>query len=453
MASCSEGNMPASQEVAKRRAQEAAASRSATTARAGAEHRAAPCRAAPYCAVPCRAVPFPPLPAVPSPHAARAHRRTRPTAPLPHGRPSGAPGRRPQPRPGTPSPSSPPRVPQLHRLHSAAGRPLPARFPHSSIALPRHFRPSPEVAAPHSPAQPGMESASDLRRAGNEEFRRGQYGAAAELYSRALAVLEDAGEAAAEERSVLLANRAACQLRDGACRGCVADCCSALSLTPFAIKPLLRRAAAYEALESFALAYVDYKTALQVDCSIQAAHDGVNRMTKALLEKHGANWREKLPPIPTVPIDAQRRWSVPSAGAPTGGAPPGNTLRGDPAQTAAGIERARTLKEEGNELVKKGNHKKAIEKYSESLKLNQECATYTNRALCYLTLKQHKEAVQDCTEALRLDPKNVKAFYRRAQALKELKDYRSSIADINSLLKIEPKNTAALRLLQELNRA
>ncbi|XP_015737010.1 mitochondrial import receptor subunit TOM34 [Coturnix japonica] len=298
-----------------------------------------------------------------------------------------------------------------------------------------------------------MEAAAELRSAGNDEFRRGQYGAAKELYSRALAVLEDAGEAAAEERSVLLANRAACELRDGACRDCIADCCGALSLTPFAIKPLLRRAAAYEALESFALAYVDYKTALQVDCSIQAAHDGVNRMTKALLEKHGTNWREKLPPIPTVPIDAQRRWNVPSAGAPTGAAPPGNTPRGDPAQTAAGIERARTLKEEGNELVKKGNHKKAIEKYSESLKLNQECATYTNRALCYLTLKQHKEAVQDCTEALRLDPKNVKAFYRRAQALKELKDYKSSIADINSLLKIEPKNTAALRLLQELNRA
>lgn len=46
------------------------------------------------------------------------------------------------------------------------------------------------------------------------------------------------------------------------------------------------------------------------------------------------------------------------------------------------VERARALKEEGNELVKKGNHKKAIEKYSESLSYsNLESATYSNRYL------------------------------------------------------------------------
>uniref|UniRef100_U3JS57 Uncharacterized protein n=1 Tax=Ficedula albicollis TaxID=59894 RepID=U3JS57_FICAL len=219
---------------------------------------------------------------------------------------------------------------------------------------------------------------------------------------------------------------------------------SALELVPFGIKPLLRRAAAYEALERYSLAYVDYKTALQVDCSVQAAHDGVNRITKALMEKDGVNWRQKLPPIPTVPVSAQTRWSIPSAQAPGANTPPTTAPQG---------EQARTLKEEGNEFVKKGNHKKAVEKYSESLKLSKECATYTNRALCYLALKQYKEAAQDCTEALKLDPKNVKALYRRAQAFKELKDYKSSIADIKSLLKTEPKNTAALRLLQELNRA
>ncbi|NXP56719.1 TOM34 protein, partial [Heliornis fulica] len=230
-------------------------------------------------------------------------------------------------------------------------------------------------------------------------------------------------------------------------------CCRALDLVPFGVKPLLRRAAAYEALEKYQQAYVDYKTVLQVDCSVQAAHDGVNRMTKALLEKDGVNWRQKLPPIPAVPVSAQTRWSIPSAGSPEANAPPARTPRGEPDQTVAGTERAQILKEEGNELVKKGNHKKAVEKYSESLKLNQECATYTNRALCYLALKQYKDAVQDCTEALKLDPKNVKALYRRAQAFKELKDYKSSIADTKNLLKTEPKNTAALRLLQELNKA
>ena len=47
------------------------------------------------------------------------------------------------------------------------------------------------------------------------------------------------------------------------------------------------------------------------------------------------------------------------------------------------------------------------------------------RALCHLQLKQFQEAVKDCTEALRLDGKNVKAFYRRAQAYKALKVKRS----------------------------
>lgn len=50
--------------------------------------------------------------------------------------------------------------------------------------------------------------------------------------------------------------------------------------------------------------------------------------------------------------------------------------------SAGDVERARALKEEGNELVKKGNHKQAIEKYSESLWFsNLESATYSNRYL------------------------------------------------------------------------
>lgn len=43
------------------------------------------------------------------------------------------------------------------------------------------------------------------------------------------------------------------------------------------------------------------------------------------------------------------------------------------------------------------------------------------RALCYLSVKQYKDAVRDCDEALMMDSSNIKALYRRAQAHKELK--------------------------------
>ena len=49
------------------------------------------------------------------------------------------------------------------------------------------------------------------------------------------------------------------------------------------------------------------------------------------------------------------------------------------------------------------------------------CTFVLNRALCYLSVKMYKEAVRDCGEALQLDPANIKALYRQAQAHKELK--------------------------------
>lgn len=58
---------------------------------------------------------------------------------------------------------------------------------------------------------------------------------------------------------------------------CVFGPIRALELQPFSLKPLLRRAMAYESLERYRKAYVDYKTVLQIDTSVQAAHDAVNR--------------------------------------------------------------------------------------------------------------------------------------------------------------------------------
>uniref|UniRef100_A0A8C9P6T5 Mitochondrial import receptor subunit TOM34 n=1 Tax=Spermophilus dauricus TaxID=99837 RepID=A0A8C9P6T5_SPEDA len=260
------------------------------------------------------------------------------------------------------------------------------------------------------------------------------------------------GSSDPEEESVLYSNRAACHLKDGNCTDCIKDCTSALALVPFSMKPLLRRASAYEALEKYPLAYVDYKTVLQIDNSVASALEGINRMTRALMDSLGPEWRLKLPSIPVVPVSAQKRWnSLPSENKESTKNKSKETTKSR-VPSAGDVERARVLKEEGNELVKKGNHKKAIEKYNESLLFsNLESTTYSNRALCHLVLNQDKEAVKDCTEALKLDGKNVKALYRRAQAYKSLKDYKSSLADISSLLQIEPRNGPAQKLRQEVN--
>ncbi|XP_059934568.1 mitochondrial import receptor subunit TOM34 [Mesoplodon densirostris] len=301
------------------------------------------------------------------------------------------------------------------------------------------------------------DSVEELRAAGNLSFRNGQFAEAAILYSRALRLLQAQGSSDPEKESVLYSNRAACHLKDGNCIDCIKDCTSALALVPFGMKPLLRRASAYEALEKYTLAYMDYLTVLQIDDSVTSALEGSSRMTRALMDSFGPEWRQKLPPIPLVPFSAQKRWEcLPSEDCKETAKSKSKetTATKSRVPSAGDVERARVLKEEGNELVKKGNHKQAIEKYNESLWFsNVESATYSNRALCHLVLKQYKEAVKDCTEALRLDGKNVKALYRRAQAYKALKDYKSSFADINSLLQIEPRNGPAQKLRQEVNRS
>ncbi|XP_040350053.1 sperm-associated antigen 1 isoform X5 [Herpailurus yagouaroundi] len=304
------------------------------------------------------------------------------------------------------------------------------------------------TAAPPSP--PAPLGPAGLKSQGNELFRSGQFPEATLKYSAAIAQLEPAGSGSADDLSILYSNRAACYLKEGNCSGCIQDCTRALELHPFSIKPLLRRAMAYETLEQYQKAYVDYKTVLQMDCTIQLANDSINRITRILMNLDGPSWREKLSPIPAVPTSTHLRAWQPATETPP------DQVGDSCSHSQPGItdeKMFKTLKEEGNQCVKDKNYKDALSKYIECLKINnKECAIYTNRALCYLKLCQFEEAKQDCDRALEIDNRNVKACYRRALAHKGLKEYQKSLNDLNKVLLLDSSIIEAKMELEEVTR-
>ncbi|KFQ17318.1 Sperm-associated antigen 1, partial [Merops nubicus] len=282
-------------------------------------------------------------------------------------------------------------------------------------------------------------AAAKLKSEGNELFKSGQFGEAVLKYSEAIEHAVGVGERSPDDLSILYSNRAACYLKEGNCSDCIQDCNRALELQPFSLKPLLRRAMANESMERYRQAYIDYKTVLQIDSSIQAANDSANRITKILIDQDGPSWREKLPPVPVVPVAAQlHHWDG------------GNSASEDKLRSEKAEEKFKTLKSEGNDLVKKGKYEEAVNKYSECMKLNtEECTIYTNRALCYLKLYKYEEAKQDCDHVLQIEDSNIKAFYRRALAYKGLQNYQASVDDFNRVLLIDPNVLEAKKELEE----
>ncbi|XP_013401566.1 E3 ubiquitin-protein ligase CHIP [Lingula anatina] len=90
---------------------------------------------------------------------------------------------------------------------------------------------------------------------------------------------------------------------------------------------------------------------------------------------------------------------------------------------------ATDLKEQGNRLFAVRKFKDAVSCYSKAIMKSPQVPTYhTNRALCYLKMKQWELAIQDCKQALELDYNLVKGHFFQGQALLELKAFEESIA-------------------------
>lgn len=103
------------------------------------------------------------------------------------------------------------------------------------------------------------------------------------------------------------------------------------------------------------------------------------------------------------------------------------------------------LKEQGDELYKAANFEGAIEKYTKCLdkleKTNQQSSelalkAYANRAACFKQISNHDACIADCTAVLEVDPENIKALIRRAQAFEGVERYRFALQDIKTVLRL-----------------
>ncbi|KVI04768.1 Amidase [Cynara cardunculus var. scolymus] len=107
---------------------------------------------------------------------------------------------------------------------------------------------------------------------------------------------------------------------------------------------------------------------------------------------------------------------------------------------------AEIAKEKGNNAFKAKNWQRAIGFYTEAIKLNSNSATYfSNRAAAYLELGSCIQAEADCSKAIDLDKKNVKAYLRRGTAREMLGYYKEAIegTHFKYALVLEPTNKRA----------
>ncbi|XP_066999515.1 FK506-binding protein 59 isoform X2 [Anabrus simplex] len=123
------------------------------------------------------------------------------------------------------------------------------------------------------------------------------------------------------------------------------------------------------------------------------------------------------------------------------------------------LEQAKLFKDKGTHYFKNGKYVLAAKMYK---KLNSYVehssgfegekeeerkalllAGHLNLAMCYLKLDQFLEARNECDNALKLDPYNIKGLFRRGQANLGMGEPELGKKDFEAVLGIEPKNAAA----------
>mmetsp|Transcript_5434 Transcript_5434/g.7116 ORF Transcript_5434/g.7116 Transcript_5434/m.7116 type:complete len:325 (+) Transcript_5434:153-1127(+) len=99
-------------------------------------------------------------------------------------------------------------------------------------------------------------------------------------------------------------------------------------------------------------------------------------------------------------------------------------------------------KEKGDDLYKNAQFETAIEEYTKCIDGLKGAAKQSelalkalaNRAACYKQISNFDGTIEDCSAVLEVEPENVKALIRRAQAFEGVERYRFALQDVKMVL-------------------
>lgn len=303
------------------------------------------------------------------------------------------------------------------------------------------------------------EYALQLKNAGNKAYGSKDYNKAIDLYSQAILCKPD---------PIFYSNRAACYNALSVWDKVVEDTTAAINLDPTYVKALNRRANAYEHLEQFSEALLDFTASCIIDeFKNESSANSVERLLKKVAEvKADDIVKSKNPnklPSPTFVanyIQSFRAKDRPAGledsdelDSNTGKGQLQSGLRAMERKTHEGYEEAATAFEKALELgdlgeyealaynmrgtfrCLKGNQEQALADMDKSIELDPSLTqSYVKRASMRLERGERAEAAEDLEKAIQQNDQDPDIYYHRAQLhfihgefQEAAKDYQKSI--------------------------
>jgi serine/threonine protein kinase len=95
---------------------------------------------------------------------------------------------------------------------------------------------------------------------------------------------------------------------------------------------------------------------------------------------------------------------------------------------------------QGNALLKQGEYAKAVPYFSKAIAVKPEYRAYFGRAGAYQNLERMELAIEDYTQAIRLNPASAMAYHDRAVCLARLNENDRALMDYNRALELASDN-------------